>query len=418
MSQAQGPFGTAIVATAMADTGFAATVAARGSDAIAPPEALRATRPSVLPRVERDHAGFRVVHEGAERYRFVKRIGAGGMGEVERAEDVDIGRPVAIKRLLPGAATPEGLARFVDEVRIVGTLEHPNVVPVHDVGIDAEGRYFFVMKYVEGDTLETTIEKLQARDPQALAEYPLARRIEIVMELLKALEYAHAQGVVHRDIKPSNIILGRYGELYLMDWGISRKLTAREHGFAQEPSGGSVREQLRTTRHGALIGTPAYMSPEQARGDLEKVDARSDLYAVCVLFHELVSLRYCFADRCASLDQLLAAIQHVPLPMHHLAAAAPGHPGVPSELAHFLARGLQKDPARRWQSASDMLAELYAIQDGRVRVQCVGTFTKRMTREAGRFVDRRPILAFSLFVLVAFAMVGSLLQALIRLALR
>ncbi len=398
-----GPNGTAFEATAMAQT-----LAATGQEAIAPPAALRVTRPSVLPRVEREFGGgFRVVHEGSERYQFVKRIGAGGMGEVERADDRDIGRPVAIKRLLPGAATAEGLARFVDEVRIIGTLEHPNVVPVHDVGVDADGRYFFVMKYVEGETLEAVIEKLQANDAEALARYPLSRRVEVFTDLLKALEYAHAQGVIHRDVKPSNVIIGTYGEVYLMDWGISRRVSSPEHAFVQAPTGESPREQLRATRHGALIGTPAYMAPEQARGDHDRVDARSDLYAATVLFHELLSLRYYLDDRCNTLEQLLMAIEHVPMAHHALGRSAPGHPAPPAELGHFLARGLQKDPARRWQTAGDMLAELHAMADGRVRVQCLGTFTKRVTREAGGFVDRHPFGGFlalvggSLFVLTS-----------------
>ena len=327
MTSPLGPHGTVVAATAIAPT-----LAATSGEAIAPPASLRTTRPSVLPRVEREHGGgFRVVHEASERYKFVKRIGAGGMGEVERVDDVDIGRPVAIKRLLPGAATAEGLARFVDEVRIVGTLEHPNVVPVHDVGVDAEGRYFFVMKYVEGETLEAIIEKLTANDPATVAAYPLARRLEVFMDLLKALEYAHANGVIHRDIKPSNVIVGTYGEVYLMDWGISRRVEGREHDFVQEPKGGTVREQLRTTRHGALIGTPAYMSPEQARGDQARVDARSDLYAACVLLHELLSLRYYFADRVNTLEQLLMAIEHVPRAMVDLLDGAPGpRPSPPS----------------------------------------------------------------------------------------
>lgn len=408
-----GPSGTVIAATALAQT-----TAAGGNDSIAPPAALRATRPSVLPRVERDFDGsLHVMHDGAERYRFVARIGAGGMGEVERVEDRDIGREVAVKRLLPGAATAEGLARFVEEVRIVGALEHPNVVPVHDVGIDADGRYFFVMKYVEGDTLETVIEKLLANDPETTAKYSIARRVEVFMELLKALEYAHARGVIHRDIKPANVIVGKYGEVYLMDWGISRRVTAGELDFVQEPSDPSATAQLRTTRHGALIGTPAYMAPEQARGDRDRVDARSDLYASAVLFHELLSLRYYMADRCGTLEQLLMAIEHVPAPYFSLLPGAPGHPPISPELGQFLARGLQKDPARRWQSASQMLAELYAILEGRVRVQCPGTLTKRVAREAGRFVDRHPIAGFTslvggtLFVLasVALAVRGLLL---------
>jgi serine/threonine-protein kinase len=423
MSQSlSGPNGTvmaktALAQTAAAPTALAQTAAAPSADAaIVPPAALRATRPSVLPHIERDNAGgLRVVHDGAERYKHVARIGAGGMGEVERAEDRDIGREVAIKRLLPEAANAAGLARFVDEVRIVGSLEHPNVVPVHDVGVDADGRYFFVMKYVEGETLEAIIEKLLARDPETTRAYPVSRRVEVFLDVLKALEYAHAQGVIHRDIKPSNVIVGRYGEVYLMDWGISRRVDAAEHEFVQETKDPSARAQVRTTRHGALIGTPAYMSPEQARGDHDRVDPRSDLYAACVMFHELLSLRYYLDDRCATLPQLLMAIEHVPMPYFGLGQGAPGHPGLPPEYAHFLAKGLQKDPARRWQSAAEMIAELYGILEGKVRVQCVATFSKRVTREAGRFVDRHPIGGFASLVGLALLLLSTVTLSIVGL---
>jgi serine/threonine protein kinase len=175
-------------------------------------------------------------------------LGTGGMGVVERAEDVDIGRPVAIKRLLPEATHPFGVARFVSEIRIVGSLDHPNVVPIHDVGVDDDGRYFFVMKYVEGQTLADVIDKLAAGDPLTHAFWTFERRAELMIAVLQALEYAHERGVIHRDVKPENIMVGSHGEIRLMDWGIAKHVGVQEPGEA----------------NGALIGTPAYMSPEQA----------------------------------------------------------------------------------------------------------------------------------------------------------
>src|SRR6185312_9441186 len=133
----------------------------------------------------------------------------------------------AVKRLLPDLTSPPILARFVDEIRTVGRLEHPNIVPIHDVGVDELGRYFFVMKYVEGETLESIIDKLAAGDPAYLAKYSVEVRIELFLGILHALEYAHAQGVVHRDIKPANVMVGRYGEVVLMDWGISKPIAEK-----------------------------------------------------------------------------------------------------------------------------------------------------------------------------------------------
>src|SRR5262249_34878051 len=148
--------------------------------------------------------------EVRSRYEAEKLLGVGGMGEVVLVRDQDIERKVAVKRLLPELNDPSVVARFADEIRTVGRLEHPNIVPIHDVGVDELGRYFFVMKYVEGETLESIIDKLRARDPAYVAKYSVEARIELFLGVLHALEYAHAQGIIHRDVKPANVMVGRY----------------------------------------------------------------------------------------------------------------------------------------------------------------------------------------------------------------
>jgi serine/threonine-protein kinase len=379
---------------------FDATLAVADGVAVAP-ATLRQTRPSVLPRVEPGEGDtLRLVHEPKERYRIGERLGVGGMGEALRADDMDIGRPVAIKRLLPEVATASGLARFVDEVRIVGSLDHPNVVPLHDVGLDAEGRYFFVMKYCDGQTLESVIERLAAADPAAHAEWPWERRVDVFLGLLRALEYAHSQGIVHRDVKPANVMVGRYGEVWLMDWGIAKRKDRAELAWTDEPSATlHPRAAARTTRHGAIIGSPAYMAPEQARGDHARVDARSDLYAACVLFHELLTTTHYLEHRMGSLAELLDAVQNeTPRIVFHGIRARNGQGPVPAELLHFVARGLAKDPAARFQSAGEMIQALQEAAAGKIRVECPVTLTKRVLREVGAFVDRNPALAVPVLV--------------------
>ncbi|MDI1430430.1 serine/threonine-protein kinase [Polyangium sorediatum] len=372
-----------------------------------PPSVLRTT---VLPRVEGDGAEVRLVPESKSRYEPIKTLGAGGMGEVVLVHDQDIARKVAVKRLLPEASDPGMLARFVDEIRTVGRLEHPNIVPIHDVGVDELGRYFFVMKYVEGETLETIIRKLADGDPESHAKYTFERRVEIFIDVLQALAYAHANGVVHRDVKPANVMVGRYGEVVLMDWGIAKPIAAeRDLARGADATLGDETERGRMflTHVGMLVGTPAYMSPEQARGDVDQLDTRSDLYSACVLFHELVTLRHYLADKQTLGDILTGVMEHELTVRDMKRHGHPAQEGLPPELVHFAVDGLAKDPAKRYPSAGQMIELLRQTLEGRIHVACSGTLAKRFLREAARGVDRHPRLMFwglvGTFVAVVFA---------------
>ena len=377
------------------DDGFAraktAAATARILSSLPPPSA--SLRTTVLPRVEGDGAEFRLVSESKSRYEPIKTLGAGGMGEIVLVHDQDIARKVAVKRLLPEASDPVMLARFVDEIRTVGRLEHPNIVTIHDVGVDELGRYFFVMKYVEGETLETIIRKLADSDPDYHRKYTFERRVEIFIDILQALAYAHAHGVVHRDIKPANVMVGRYGEVVLMDWGIAKPIAAeRDLARAADATLGDENERGRMylTHVGSLVGTPAYMSPEQARGEVDKVDTRSDLYSACVLFHELITLKHYLADK-QTLGDILSGVENHVLTVQGMRSCRhPTQGGNPPEFIHFAVDGLAKDPEQRYPSAARMIELLQENIEGRMHVACSATLSKRFLREAARVVDRHP----------------------------
>jgi serine/threonine protein kinase len=394
------------VAMTTREDGFAATVAADALGATVAADGatdLKATlasttRSAVLPRTDSGD----LPPDPGERYAKKQVLGAGGMGEVVLAEDRDIGRNVALKYLTAPANDKAALARFVDEIRVVGSLEHPNIVPIHDVGVDESSRYYFVMKHVEGETLEQIIEKLSAGDPSYHARYTYTARVEIFLALLRALAFAHDRGYVHRDIKPANVMVGAFGEVMLMDWGVAKRTKDAERvapldtDDAKDESPPAVRQRLFTTRRGAIVGTPAYMSPEQARGDIEAIDERSDVYCATALFYELITLRYYLGER-ASLSEMLHAIEHED-PDMWFSAAHPAQRTLPAEFLHFVRKGLQKKPADRYQSVTEMSSLLEAALDGCVRVQCPFTLQKRMIRELGRFADRHPVvLSASLF---------------------
>jgi serine/threonine-protein kinase len=371
------------------------TVAAQGAALDQTRSAGASMHTTVLPRIADVDGQPRWVHEARPRYAPVSRLGAGGMGEVTLVHDQDIGRKVALKRLLePNQAM---LARFTDEVRIVGRLEHPNIVPIHDVGVDEQGQHFFVMKYVDGETLEKIIERLAAKDPAYEARFTHAARLQISIELLRAVQHAHENGIIHRDLKPANIMVGRYGEVMLMDWGLAKFVGNTETLDMSADTIVTPREpRANTTQAGSLLGTPAYMSPEQAAGRHDELDERSDLYSVSIVLYELFALKHPRGK--------LSTFEHV-----HAATERPisrgdifkdfSAAGAPVSIVHILKVALEQSPEARFPTASALAARLATVRDDAAPIQCHITFLTRLTSAMIRGANRHPWIA--LVVLLA-----------------
>jgi serine/threonine-protein kinase len=210
-----------------------------------------------------------------ERYRLGRRIGKGGMGEVMAARDQQIARDVAIKRMRAANPSEKAIQRFLREATVQGRLEHPAIVPVHDIGRDADGLPYFVMKKLTGTSLAKLLEE---------GTMPLQRMLRAFADACLAVEFAHVRGIVHRDLKPDNIMLGDYGETYVLDWGVAKIVGEDEGEFADIGSSASGEH---ATRVGTAIGTPGYMAPEQVRGAAD-IDGRADVYTLgCLLFEIL-----------------------------------------------------------------------------------------------------------------------------------
>ena len=366
-------------------------------------------RTTVLPRVQWTGDAPQLVSTSRPRFESQGGLGEGGMGEVVAALDHDIGREVAIKRLRPEVQGRADVARFVDEIRIVGALEHPNIVPIHDVGVDEGGGLYFVMRKVQGQTLESIIDKLAAGDPLAHAYWTFERRIHLFRQLLDAVAFAHGRGFVHRDIKPANVMVGHFGEVFLMDWGIAKPTKAPDHARPHLDAPKKP-ERFTTTHVGAIVGTPAYMSPEQARG--EAVDARSDIYSLSVLLHEFLCLKHYLADQ-TTLESLVVAVQHDEPPSPTF-VSSPHQPPTPIDLGWFVKKGLEKDPAKRYQTVTEMIERLDARDEGLIPIQCPVTFTKRTTHEWMRLLDRHPMLVMTAMAVAVLAGSGGIVWRLLH----
>ncbi len=250
---------------------------------------------------------------GGERYQVLNELARGGMGAVLRAADCDIRREVAVKYLLDQADARKK-ARFVEEAQITGQLEHPNIVPIHELGVDAKERLFFSMKMVRGRSLQQVFAELRDYPRTAEKEYTLSRLLTIFVNVCHALAYAHSRGVVHRDLKPANVMIGDFGEVYVMDWGLAKVLphdaasgkpvaviqAAAPPSFAwAEAANAANSATVQTSRQsgdeqtvdGTILGTPLYMPPEQAMGNIAAIDQRSDIYSLGALLYEMLTLQ-------------------------------------------------------------------------------------------------------------------------------
>ena len=207
------------------------------------------------------------------RYRLIAKLGQGGMGGVFRVEDTTLERQVALKVISVPGADSQWSARLLREARVIASLEHPGIVPVHDAGVLADGRPFYTMKLVQGRRLDEHVATVPA----------LADRLRIFLRICDAVAFAHAHGVLHRDLKPGNVMVGPFGEVLVMDWGLSkllREVGERDIARAREASSPVRPEPAgEGTAHGSVLGTPGYMAPEQKQG-ATSVDERADIYSL------------------------------------------------------------------------------------------------------------------------------------------
>ena len=309
--------------------------------------------------------------------RFVlgEELGRGGMGYVVSARDPLLRRTVAIKLMKPGRRSDISLERFVAEAQVTGQLDHPNIVPVHELGETASGEPWFAMKRVQGRSLAEVLAAVSGGEPGARQHWSRHRLLGAFVQICNAIAYAHDRRVLHRDLKPSNVMLGAFGEVLVMDWGVAGIMGEGAPPVAIEQATTLVPEELATptslgsegvdrstvaqTQEGATVGTPGYMSPEQTAGDLARLDGRSDVFALGAILYEVLTLRRAFAG-----PNLFAVV-------HALMSGPPVPPadrapeeGIPAEIADIAMKALAKDREERYATAAALGAAVQAFLEG------------------------------------------------------
>ena len=335
------------------------------------------------------------------------------MGRVQVATDPDLGRQLAVKRLLddPGG---QSVARFIREARVTGQLEHPNIVPVHELGRDVDGLPWLAMKRVQGESLHQRIDGWRKRKRLALTADRLAEVLDVFNRICDALAFAHSRQIIHRDLKPANVMLGEFGEVLVMDWGLARSIGPDSlienpaRAPLQLPSRSNTSTTLDTldtgspdptaplTVDGEVVGTPAFMPPEQAAGDIDKLDERSDIFALGGLLYAMLTLEPPYRADTVYQTLFQANTRALIAPRRR----APGA-GIPRDLDAIVMKAMAAKQSDRYQTVADLQADLAAFRGHRA----VSARRAPLWSKVVRWTRRHPASALAGAVAAVFAVV-------------
>ncbi len=355
-----------------------------------PSSVADAHRPVEVTGIPEAAAPLQAPQEPSGGYEILGKLGEGAMGAVSLARDPVLRRTVALKSLLPRASRDGALfQRFVSEMQITAQLDHPHIVPVY--GFDRkDASVSYAMKLVQGKELEQLLREtseLERAGKPLDVEHALSTRLEIFVKVCDAVAYAHDRGVIHRDLKPANVMIGRFNEVYVVDWGVARQIGVA--GAAQDRAAESVKEDptalpSNQTRVGTTVGTPQYMSPEQAAAKNSELDGRSDLYALGLMLQEIVTLEVAMAGTTVQMA-LVSALQGKRNPMKASAA-------VPRELVAIVDRACQVRPEDRYASVAELAADVRRFMND----EEVQALPDSLPRKMGRWVSKHRMLAVGL----------------------
>ncbi len=320
-------------------------------------------RPGIqLPSAEPDEAAPR--SDAALKYQIDSEIGKGGMGTVYKVFDGDLRRWVAMKLVRADAThQKELLSRFIEEAQVCGQLEHPNIPPVHEMGLNQNGQVYFTMKLVRGRTVQEIARDLSLGRPEVRREFTPIRIAQVLQQAAMGVHYANVRGVIHRDLKPDNIMVGDYGEVLVMDWGLAKvcgESESRAHLFGEDSVLTARTESGLKTVAGSVQGTPSYMSPEQARGEQDSIDSRSDVFGLGGVLYTLLCYQAPFRGR--TVEEILSSARtgNVIPPSR----VAPKRTEVPPDLEAICLKALSGERESRHADAREFQQDLQSYIEG------------------------------------------------------
>jgi len=366
-------------------------------------------RPRLSPDELRDLTLRVVAGMGAElevehaRFQRLGEIGHGGVGIVWNARDEALGRDIAVKTLQESKRENiEYIERMVQEARATSQLQHPNIVPVYSFGIDHDVGIYYSMKKLKGESLRDVLRQLFYGNPEYLQNYPLSRLLAIYLKVCQGIAYAHSKGVIHRDLKPDNILIGEFGEVTIIDWGLVKKITARRQASQDDISLSSQKDapadNAAALEHDSdsLDGTPRYMSPEQIVGMNSDLDARCDIYSLGVMLYEILTLRNPFAEMKEEVQILQAVTDGDFLPPRKVAQDVND---IPADLEAICLKAMSLNRDKRYGTVQELLTDMYNQASG----QKVSAYKPDIFGKIARLGKRNPLRTAAIIgMLIAF----------------
>jgi serine/threonine protein kinase len=295
-------------------------------------------------------------HSGSLKYDNFKPLTEGGTAVIKTCLDTNLQRIVAYKTLHPHLKdNDQANRRFLREARVTAKIAHPNTVPLYEVGRDRNGALYFTMKLLAGQDLRELLTNMAGGNKTVISKFPIMRLADILVQVAQPVAYAHAHGVIHRDLKPANILVGKFGEVILLDWGLA-KVSGEKHDDDDNHPALTIRQKAPAnkalTTPGARYGTPLYMSPEQARGDSD-LDERTDIYNLGIILFEMLTLKELIED--GELNDVLDQIKNKPTPRP--SEVAPKR-DIPPPIEAICLRALEKNRDDRYQSITALIKDL------------------------------------------------------------
>ncbi|NLF93746.1 MAG: SUMF1/EgtB/PvdO family nonheme iron enzyme [Oligosphaeraceae bacterium] len=390
-------------------------------DGILPPEGVD-INPAVSATPENTLKEFGIdVKASGPDFSNMAEIGAGGVGIVQGATDPALGRLVAVKILRPEYRfSRDHIERMLREARATAQLEHPNIVPLHSLGLDKKYGVYFTMKYLQGDTLRNILRQIAEGNPPYLKEYSRAKLIIIFIKACQGVSYAHSKGVLHRDLKPENILVGKYGEVTVIDWGLVRRMNplgqaldiGDDSGVERENrvSGQSIeldakQKERNLTEDSFITGTPRYMAPEQAVGWNSKLDHRCDIYSMGVILYEILTGSNPFEHLRNDVEILQAVSAGEFTPPRQLRGIGKS---ISPEWEAICLKAMQVYPEQRYQTITDLIHDLYNVQAEREITSYRANWYQRLYKR----IKRNP-LKIAVLIGAAMAAMASIISVLL-----